>query len=137
MAFPFTPVDDERLHSRVPVWVAVAASRDGEPGPLAATLIDVSQGGALIQVPWGSPWCEGEALHLQLDDGPESVACRVVAVEPAMGATCLHVAFAPAPRAPDWLSSVVAGLDPGRSEMPRWQAGGAALLERARMAPLH
>lgn len=121
---------DERRHPRRVAWIDATLWREGEAGPTTGTLIDLSEGGASVQVP-GDAWLEGERLELVLGGDCPAYSCRLVSIEPEFAANYLHLAIEGPRDDAGWLLALLAALDRDSATMGRWQPLTAPLLGRA------
>ena len=102
----------------------------GEP-VTAATLVDVSAGGAFVKLTGESHVADDGRLRIMLAGEPRSIGYAVVGVEETWEGTLLHVRFTDID-ADDvgHLEAILGELESESTDMKRWMASGHGLLGR-------
>ncbi|MFN0147662.1 MAG: PilZ domain-containing protein [Dehalococcoidia bacterium] len=123
---------EHRVDRRFPLWVAVTLEDGPDEAVKAATLVDLSAGGAFVKL---APEVEAASCgRLRVVSGGESrtVAYEVVAVEKSWEGTFLHVRFTGDGAAEAHLEPLLVELASESTDMQRWIASGRAMLGRVR-----
>lgn len=99
MPVPDRNFHEHRAHTRYPVSLPAIVARPDGSSPAAATVVDISLGGALACAAFAA--CPGDTVLLDLRLPPQVVhlLARVVAVSADGSAQRLHLAFAGGDRA--------------------------------------